>query len=129
MNCDSFHQLNISRSQIKCFFSWNGRVKLQFFTSQPHQGCEKTAACAPPLNLIGCLLDVTQCSEVKPGGSCPVSCRFPYTGWSSVAVCRPDNVDEEVGLLVVEPECTLTCEDPPNEPEGTWIYSSHTLKF
>ena len=82
------------------------------------QGCEKTAACAPPLNLIGCLLDVTQCSEVKPGGSCPVSCRFPYTGWSSVAVCRPDNVDSEVGLLVVEPECTLTCEDPPNEPEG-----------
>lgn len=82
------------------------------------QGCQQTAACAPPLNLIGCLLDVTQCSEVKPGGSCPVSCRFPYTGWSSVAVCRPDNVNSEVGLLVVEPECTLTCEDPPNEPEG-----------
>jgi len=81
-------------------------------------GCQRTAACAPPLNLIGCLLDVTQCSEVKPGGSCPVSCRFPYTGWSSVAVCRPDNVNSEVGLLVVEPECTLTCEDPPNEPEG-----------
>ena len=31
---------------------------------------------------------------------------------------RPDNVDSEVGLLVVEPQCTLTCEDPPNEPEG-----------
>ena len=92
----------------------------------------KTQPCAPPIELIGCLLDVTQCAEVKPGGSCPVSCRFPYTGWSSVAVCRPafnawqclavpgrpDNVDSEVGLLVVEPQCTLTCEDPPNEPEG-----------
>ena len=59
------------------------------FTKYSCQSLRKTQPCAPPIELIGCLLDVTQCAEVKPGGSCPVSCRFPYTGWSSVAVCRP----------------------------------------
>ena len=61
---------------------------------------------------------MSHCADVEPGGACPVSCRFPYTGWSSVAVCHPDNTNPDVGLLVVEPECTLTCEDPPNEPQG-----------
>ncbi|CAJ1410287.1 unnamed protein product [Effrenium voratum] len=96
----------------RCVPDENCQSTLQFF------GCERTTACAPPINLIGCVLDVTRCAEIEPGGSCQVSCRFPYTGWSSVAVCRPDNVNPEVGLLVVEPQCTLTCEDPPNEPDG-----------
>ena len=85
---------------------------LEFF------GCQETTACAPPNELIGCVLDVTKCADVQPGGACAVTCRFPYTGWSSVAVCHPDNTNPDVGLLVVEPQCTLTCDDPPNEPEG-----------
>ncbi|CAK9049443.1 unnamed protein product [Durusdinium trenchii] len=85
---------------------------LQYF------GCEKTAACAAPIELIGCELDVTGCSDVQPGGSCEVKCRDPYAGWPSWALCKPDNVNSEIGLLVVKPECTLLCDDPPNEPEG-----------
>ncbi|CAE7625023.1 unnamed protein product [Symbiodinium microadriaticum] len=96
----------------RCVPDENCENTLQFF------GCEETTACAPPTELIGCVLDVTQCADVEPGGACPVSCRFPYTGWSSVAVCHPDNTNPDVGLLVVQPECTLTCEDPPNEPQG-----------
>ena len=96
----------------RCVPDENCANTLQFF------GCEETTACAPPTDLIGCVLDVTQCADVQPGGACSVSCRAPYTGWSSVAVCHPDNTNPEVGLLVVEPECTLTCDDPPNEPEG-----------
>lgn len=88
-------------------------------------GCAKKTVCAPPDDLIGCIYDVTGCADVKPGGACPIGCRFPYTGWPSTALCRPDNTNSESGLLVVEPQCTLTCEDPPAEPDG-YIRDSST---
>eukprot|EP00931_Biecheleriopsis_adriatica_P049938 TRINITY_DN28901_c0_g1_i1.p1 TRINITY_DN28901_c0_g1~~TRINITY_DN28901_c0_g1_i1.p1 ORF type:complete len:2003 (+),score=252.77 TRINITY_DN28901_c0_g1_i1:394-6009(+) len=100
------------KATARCVPDESCQSSLQLF------GCEVKEQCAPPAHLIGCLLDVSGCADVKPGGSCGVSCRFPYTGWSSVAVCHPDNTNPDVGLLVVEPECVLTCEDPPNEPGG-----------
>ena len=51
----------------RCVPDENCQSTLQFF------GCERTTACAPPINLIGCVLDVTRCAEIEPGGSCQAS--------------------------------------------------------
>ncbi|CAE8739140.1 unnamed protein product [Polarella glacialis] len=82
-------------------------------------GCLPKTSCAPPGgDLIGCMLDVTACTSVKPGGMCEVICQFPYVGRPSVAMCHPGNTDSESGLLVIQPMCNLTCPDPPQEPLG-----------
>lgn len=88
-------------------------------SSMRFSGCVLKTACSPPSrDLINCRLDVSGCTQVEPGGSCPVKCRPPYVGWPSVAMCQPSNTDAEAQLLVVEPQCNLTCANPPNNPEG-----------
>eukprot|EP00929_Paragymnodinium_shiwhaense_P067901 TRINITY_DN34135_c0_g1_i1.p1 TRINITY_DN34135_c0_g1~~TRINITY_DN34135_c0_g1_i1.p1 ORF type:complete len:2270 (+),score=350.43 TRINITY_DN34135_c0_g1_i1:69-6878(+) len=94
--------------------------------------CDAGEGCKPTFSLAGCLplkpcgmpevdackLQMVNCKDIWPGDSCVVSCKFPYVALPSVAICYPGNTDPTRGLLLVEPECELTCPPPKIVPKG-----------
>lgn len=81
-------------------------------------GCAPIVPCAPIL-ADTCEIDVSNCTNVMPGGSCRVSCRAPYYGESVVAQCPLDNADPKRPVEWTSPQCVL--QDCPNVgavPEG-----------
>lgn len=92
-------------------------------------GCALLRPCRPVLLELeedACVYNMWNCTEVGPGGSCTVSCEFPYVGQPVTGFCPDSNTDADAYLsyedadgtarLLVTgdgfPTCDLTCPDP-----------------
>lgn len=80
-------------------------------------GCNPLLPCAVPV-VDTCRYDVSSCSAVRPGSSCSVACKAPFTGKTS-AHCNPSNTDPTQALTYYPPVCGLSvCSDPSPIPQG-----------
>jgi len=85
-------------------------------------GCVPLQACLAPdaMFLDACQLDASACNEglIWAGHSCEITCKAPYTGSPSLAICPADNTVVERELLWAEPPCELGCPEPQVAPQG-----------
>ncbi|CAK0824065.1 unnamed protein product [Prorocentrum cordatum] len=81
------------------------------------EGCEKLPlrSCTAP-EVDGCALDTSQCTDVAPGATCRLACRWPYLGLPTFATCPSDNWEagKVVELDTRLPYCF--CPDPVASP-------------
>ncbi|CAE8630320.1 unnamed protein product [Polarella glacialis] len=82
-------------------------------------GCKKALPCSAPQEFDRCMLDMSDCEEVLPGGQCEVRCKLPYANTASKALCSSDNWQPQGPLLWSIPDCRIPkCPAPSNVPAG-----------
>eukprot|EP00434_Breviolum_minutum_P044217 symbB.v1.2.039470.t1/scaffold6584.1/size27574/1 len=81
-------------------------------------GCEKLEPCRD-LTPTSCDQDVSDCTNIEPGGTCFVTCRQPWTSIeSTLGSCPSDNVDPTRTVTWTPPTCELRCPVPNPMPDG-----------
>ncbi|CAL1145512.1 unnamed protein product [Cladocopium goreaui] len=90
-------------------------------------GCEKLEPCRD-LTPTSCDQDVSDCTDVQPGGTCFVTCRQPWTSIeSTLGTCPDDNVDPMRTVTWTHPTCELRCPAPNPMPDGfVWDEATRT---
>eukprot|EP00929_Paragymnodinium_shiwhaense_P012831 TRINITY_DN120723_c0_g1_i1.p1 TRINITY_DN120723_c0_g1~~TRINITY_DN120723_c0_g1_i1.p1 ORF type:complete len:3781 (-),score=827.89 TRINITY_DN120723_c0_g1_i1:177-10991(-) len=93
-------------------------------------GCLPLRPCANILDTLekppGCLLDVSDCTNVKSGDSCELRCSHPYEGTSTVAVCPTENREPNRPLNFQLPSCVLPCPGPWSNNQ-TGYFKNHSV--
>eukprot|EP00930_Biecheleria_cincta_P015702 TRINITY_DN13001_c0_g1_i1.p1 TRINITY_DN13001_c0_g1~~TRINITY_DN13001_c0_g1_i1.p1 ORF type:complete len:3592 (-),score=360.49 TRINITY_DN13001_c0_g1_i1:116-10366(-) len=84
-------------------------------------GCLPLVSCRDPPRSTGLAcepLNVTNCTDVKPGESCQVTCAEPYVGTPSLATCYSENTNPARPLEMPVDPCSLGCADLVEIPRG-----------
>ena len=87
--------------------------------------CVALSACAPSLEL-GATFNVTECSDLVPGQSCPVTCATGYVGGQALYSCPSENTDLTQLPQGSPPTCEpiLPCAALVSSPSKAWRQSS-----